>query len=960
MSDGSPSNSTPTRLRILSLEDDPHDAELIQATLRTAGLAFDFHHVDTEAGFVAALDAGGFDVVLADYSLPGTDGGVALQLCRERQPEWPFVFVTGSLGEELAIETLKRGAADYVLKDNLVRLPRAVERAVREAKERTARRAAEQALRASEERMRLFFERQVVGMAITSPEKGWLQVNDRLCEMLGYSREELTGTTWAELTYPEDLAADVVQFNRLLAGDINDYVLEKRFVRKDGNLLYTNLAVACVRRPDGSVDYVLAVLEDITQRKKVEESLSRRAAFDAIITRILAGFASCAAEEVDGCIRASLEEMARFVGVDSAVIALFSPDHATWSMAHNWAAPGIPDVTPRYQHVPMGTSNWAAVKLLAGEAVVINSIDEIPPEADIERRSFEQDGMKSRFALPLRGRGGRIIGAIGFRSYSRQVTWIADDLHQLRMVSDAIANVLERKQAEASLNESEQRFRDLFERSPDAVFVEDPSGRILDANPAACRLHGLDRGALVGKNVLETVPPELREKVSREFPKWLSGELTQSEGISLTADGRHVPVEIRGACIQYGDRSAVLLHVRDISERRQAEVERQALQAQLIQAQKMEAVGQLAGGVAHDFNNILTAVLMHLSLLQSEEGLSAEVRAGLAELATEANRAANLTRQLLMFSRRQALQREVLDLNSLLGNFLKMLRRLIGEHIGLEFKGAPHALWMEADPGMLEQVVMNLVVNARDAMPNGGRITLATRLAEFDERVRDRQPEAAPGQFVGLSVTDTGCGMDAAVLKHIFEPFFTTKEVGKGTGLGLATVYGIVKQHGGWVEIESAVGQGSTFSIYLPAKAQVFAISTQGSGIKAVKGGNETLLLVEDEPSVRQTANAVLRQHGYQLFEAGDGPAALQVWQQCGGKVDLLLTDMVMPGGLSGLELAEHLLAQNARLKVILMSGYSTEMAGRDVPKREGVTFLQKPFVASTLARLVRDCLDAK
>jgi signal transduction histidine kinase/ActR/RegA family two-component response regulator len=404
----------------------------------------------------------------------------------------------------------------------------------------------------------------------------------------------------------------------------------------------------------------------------------------------------------------------------------------------------------------------------------------------------------------------------------------------------------------------------------------------------------------------------------------------------------------------------VMATVQDVTERQQAEAERQHLQTQLIQAQKMEAVGQLAGGVAHDFNNILTAVLMQLSLLREEPHLTSEVQAGLKDLEGEAKRAANLTRQLLMFSRRQTLQPQLLDLNSLLGNLLKMLRRLIGEHISLEFSGAAGDLWLEADPGMLEQVVMNLVVNARDAMPAGGRVSLTTQLVNFDESASQRNPEARPGAFACLAITDTGCGMDEATIKHIFEPFFTTKEVGKGTGLGLATVYGIVKQHRGWVEVRSAVDHGSTFEVFLPASAQFTIKAVDEATVATLPRGDETLLVVEDEASVRRTMVTTLQRLGYRVLDAGNGPAALQIWTRQRDAIHLLITDAVMPGGLSGLDLADRVLEEKPDLHIILISGYSLEMAKRGLPKSKSIRFLQKPFEAGALARLVRECLDSR
>jgi two-component system, cell cycle sensor histidine kinase and response regulator CckA len=350
--------------------------------------------------------------------------------------------------------------------------------------------------------------------------------------------------------------------------------------------------------------------------------------------------------------------------------------------------------------------------------------------------------------------------------------------------------------------------------------------------------------------------------------------------------------------------------------------------------------------------------LMHLALIQMEENVGAQVRGALKELEIEAQRAAALTRQLLVFSRREVMRAQVFNLNSLVGNFLQMVRRIIGEQFKVESSGSSEDLWLQADPGMVEQVIMNLLVNARDAMPKGGRVTLHTRLVEFDESVCGRHPEARPGRFVCLAVDDTGCGMEPAILKRIFEPFFTTKEPGKGTGLGLATVYSIVKQHQGWVEVESAVGQGSTFSVFLPAHQPARRAEAGSVASEPLARGDETLLLVEDEKPVRATLVSMLRRLGYHVLEAANAPEAIAVWETHRAEVDLVIADFVLPEGTTGLELAEQLLAADARLKAILVSGYCTELAKSDGPESDRVRFIAKPITPARLARILRDLLD--
>jgi len=328
-------------------------------------------------------------------------------------------------------------------------------------------------------------------------------------------------------------------------------------------------------------------------------------------------------------------------------------------------------------------------------------------------------------------------------------------------------------------------------------------------------------------------------------------------------------------------------------------------------------------------------------------------------LAIAATRASSLTRQLLLFSRKQLMQTKVLDLNAVLANMVKMLQRLLGEDIALEMRCATGSLAIEADAGMIEQIIMNLAVNSRDAMPKGGQLLIGTTAFEADGAFVQQHPESRSGSFISLSVTDTGCGMDAQSQSRIFEPFFTTKEVGKGTGLGLATVYGIAKQHQGWIELESQQGVGTTFRVFLPHSSKPLESSSEQRAAPAVtRGRKETILVVEDEPVLRELARMILQEYDYQVLEAGTGKEALGVWDEHQGKVDLLLTDMVMPEGMTGRELADQLKNRKPGLKIIYTSGYSAEIMGANLDNRH-VRFLQKPYPPPQLAQAIRECLDA-
>jgi PAS domain S-box-containing protein len=479
--------------------------------------------------------------------------------------------------------------------------------------------------------------------------------------------------------------------------------------------------------------------------------------------------------------------------------------------------------------------------------------------------------------------------------------------------------------------------------------VFDPTGHPVDyrfvaVNPAFEKITGLKASTIVGRCVREALP-NIETKWIEVYGEVVhTGEPRRFEEYSSTLDKYFEVMAFRPQAGQF----ACL--VRDVSTRKQLEL-------QLLQSQKMEAVGQLAGGIAHDFSNILAAIMMHLGLLQRRPEVTPEMKSSLKELETEAKRATSLIRQLLMFSRRQVMQVCPIDLNDLLANLLKMLRRLLGEHIKLVFTTGATPLWIEADTGMIEQVVMNLCVNARDAMTKGGLLKIDAYAMTLKATEPLGDTESRSGYFVCLSISDTGCGMDATTLKHIFEPFFTTKEIGKGTGLGLATVYGIVKQHHGWINVRSTVGKGSSFRIFLPATAAP-PEPVQHTQEPMIKGGSEGVLVVEDDVGFRSMVAMSLKMLGYRVFEATDSHAALALWSSHSKEIGVLFADMVLPEGMTGHELCQRLHKENPALHMIITTGYSVERVNLTQLASEGIAFLPKPFTAESLASVVRSCID--
>jgi two-component system cell cycle sensor histidine kinase/response regulator CckA len=527
----------------------------------------------------------------------------------------------------------------------------------------------------------------------------------------------------------------------------------------------------------------------------------------------------------------------------------------------------------------------------------------------------------------------------------------------------AIRYAIERKRAEERLRRERDLISRIMETSPVGVLVADRAGKITFANHCAEDVLGLGEKAIEQKqcSVLdwrvadaEGMPVASGMSPLKELLETNQPVLDICHTLDLPGN-RRVLLSTNAAPLfdASGKIDGMVVTVEDITDRL-------ALEAQLRQSQKMESVGQLAAGVAHDINNVLTVIQGHTGLLLNAAPPNSGTLKSLKQIAAAADRAASFIRHLLTFSRKQVAQTKVIDLNAVLRNLENMLPRMLGEQIALELTCDPKAPPVAADAGMIEQIVMNLAVNARDAMPRGGRLWVRTEAIEIPMALARQNPEARAGNFVCLTVRDTGSGIEQKFLTRIFEPFFTTKDVGKGTGLGLATVYGIVKQHRGWIEVESALGIGTVFNIYLPVASDRAGAAATACAPKPeqVNGGKETILVVEDEISLLGLVRNVLQRYQYRVLIAASGPEALEVWEKHGDEINLLLTDMVMPGGMTGGDLAAELKKRKPGLKVIFTSGYCAEMAGNDFTEAGGI-FLPKPYQPQMIARLVRETLDA-
>jgi PAS domain S-box-containing protein len=726
-----------------------------------------------------------------------------------------------------------------------------------------------------------------------------LDVNEAYCRLSGYSRAELLQMTLADLA-DEASRPGIPSILAQIARD-GAFRFERRHLRKDGT--YRDVEVSANYLPT-SGGRLFAFVRDITERKRADQAI--RASEQALSE--------------------SESKFARAFKNSPVMMALSARDDGMFVEVND---------------------QFVAVSEYSREEVIgRRSTDIAWVESTLRRQLLNQlitEGHVREVEIPARTKSGRMLRVL----YSGELLQVGGR----NLILSAWRDVTAQRQAEATMRLQ----MTALEAAANAIVITDRRGVIEWANTAFTRYSGYSPAEFTGRTFKELVNSGHHDEAffadlwrTVTAGRVWHGEITnrRKDDTTYIDETTITPVHSPDGAISH-----FIAVKQDVTQRK-------TLEEQFRQAQKMEAIGQLAGGVAHDFNNILAAVLMYLGIMQDEPATDPGLRNMLKELQKEVKRGAGLTRQLLMFSRQQAIEPQALDLDHVIDGLMKMLARLLGEHIATTVKHAPQPLpAIEADPGMMEQVIINLCVNARDAMEQGGRLTLQTSAVEVAAGAEAEHPQGRPGHFVRLDVIDTGCGMDDRTLQRIFEPFFTTKPAGKGTGLGLATVYGIVKQHRGWIEVRSAVGHGTTFSVFLPVAGSTPAPRTDAEPGQPARGSGEAILLVEDDPNVRSVMTQSLRLGGYRVLEADSGPKAIDLWRAHANEITLLLTDMVMPDGMDGRALATKLRSERPTLRVVLCTGYS-QAVGRDTG--EGMTLLRKPFGAAELLTVVRGALDAK
>ncbi|MBZ5534349.1 MAG: PAS domain S-box protein [Acidobacteriia bacterium] len=811
----------------------------------------------------------------------------------------------------------------------------------------TDRKLAEEAVRQSEERYRGLFETMHEGFGlheIICDDSGkpidyrFLEVNSAFEAMTGLRSSQIIGKTVRQIL-PELEPHWIDAYGKVaLTGEPVQFESYSESLKK-------HFEVAAYRPKSGQF---AATIVDITERKRAEEAILKRSRQLQILSR--AAQEINLVLEVPVIMRSLVASAMELVDATSGGAGLMLDGKIVFT-EYNKEGSVIPI---DYSFMAgQGVPGW----VLQGRKPYIANDAEHDPQVLPEIQKAL--GFRDLINVPIFSRRGELLGVFEIHNTRGGAGFDENDVDLLQGLAASAAGALEnaqilieRSQAEMETARQKTLFQQLFENAPAAIALLDEHDRILQVNKGFETMFHFSSHEVLGRHINETVvSEEFFEEASLLSSRVLHGETVEIQSTRCSKDGALIPVQIYGVPIVINQRQTGIygMYV-DLSESKR-------LEEQFRQAQKMEAVGRLAGGVAHDFNNLLTAIMGYSELLLMRLDGPDPLRKNVEEIKKAGERAASLTRQLLAFSRRQVLQPQVMDLNIVVSGMEKLVRRLIGEDIDLRLALQSPLGNVKADPGQIEQVILNLVINSRDAMPHGGKLILETDSIILDEEYVWKYPGAKPGTYVMLMVSDTGSGMNTEVQSHLFEPFFTTKEKGKGTGLGLSTVYGIVKQSNGYISAYSEEGRGSTFKVYLPRVDDLAANAKTPVEPEKWVAGSETVLLVEDEQAIRGLMQAMLRMKGYTVLEAADGQEALGLFKGNEDRIDLVITDVVMPR-MSGRELATRIAADRPKTKVLFVSGYSEEAVLYQGIFEPGTAFLQKPFTPDSLARKVREVLD--
>ncbi|MBI5693150.1 MAG: PAS domain S-box protein [Verrucomicrobia bacterium] len=1001
----------PPSLNLLLVEDSPADAEMVLRQLRRAGLDFTCRQIDNEADFLAAI-ATNPDLVLSDYQLPQFSAPRALELLQQSGLDLPFIVISGTIGEDTAVQIMRQGADDYLIKDRLARLGQAITHALDAARLRREQRALSESLQEVQARYRAIFENSIEGIYRSDPDGGFLLVNPALVRILGYaSPEELIESRGSGMRHGYVEPGRRAEFQRRLREEGMVVNFESEVVRRDGTRIWVTENARVVRDAEGNVLCHEGTLEDITERKHAEEQVRllshalREAPISVVITNPAGEieYVNPRFTEVTGY---TFEEVCgrnpRILKSNQMPPEVYADLWATISAGREWRGELLnrrkdqmpywesatisplcndqgqithyiaikEDITERRQAAAdlklfrtlierssdailvvdpatgqiWDTNETACLALGYPRGELQNlSVFDIDPEMDLELFSAIGTRLRRTGSLTVERQNRRKDGSTYPVEISLSLVTLDRDF-----VVGIVRDITERREAERRIREQAE----LLNHATDAIYVRRLDGALTYWNDSAERLFGWTRAEVIERKITELnlQDLDLASEAGRDFlgsGQW-SGELRLA-----TKSGRVVSVLSRLNLVRdsAGRPVSVFSINTDITEKKQIE-------ARFLQAQRLENLGALASGLAHDLNNVLAPILMGASILQGRTGHESD-RKLIATIEASAQRGTDIVRQVLTFARGVEGERVPVQMRHLLREMADIATATFPPTIAITLH-APKELWpVLGDATQLHQILMNLAINARDAMPHGGALTLSAENLEIDAAFAAMTPDAKPGRHVSLRVVDTGCGIPPDIRERIFEPFFTTKAPGKGTGLGLSTVLGIARSHGGFVRCQSEPGVGSSFEVCLPAALGEKAVPDDAAPPCTPRGAGQEVLLVDDEPAIRSVGTRILEQYGYRPVVAADGTEALAVYVQRQGEIAAIITDLTMPG-MDGPTLIRTLRRISPRLPILAMTGHSERISGDSEVATASTALLIKPFTADALLSLLHRVLQAQ
>lgn len=890
---------------ILLVEDNPGDARLIKEILKDGGLVEErFSLVENLAMALVEIQTHAFDIILLDLNLPDAKNLEALDRVIEvSNNKIPVIVITGLDDEDVGIAAIDCGADDYLLKGEitLVQLSRSIRYAIKRAKMM-------QLVKLERDRSQIYLDTVNTIIVALDTEGKITIINRKGCRILGYEEAELIGRFWFSTCLPQPQGMEEMYpfFQKIMAGDLTKEYFENPIITRSGEVRHVAWHNSLLHDDQGKIIGGLSAGDDITERKRTEEALRE----------------------------------------SNELFSIF--------MAHSPIYSFIKEVSPTEGRVLQASENYQQMIGIAGSSMIGKTMSELFPAGFAAKIIADDWAVVSENKVLTRDEelNGLSYTTIKLPIHHRDKTLLAG----------FTIDITERKKAEEALRESQECLDFVLKGSQLGFWDWNLETNVVKRNERWAEMLGytLDEIESTVRNWLDFIHPDDRAIAYQSINDHLEGRtpMHKIEYRMLTKDGQIRWIFDQAQIVKRDVHERPLrmsgTHT-DITGHKQAEEEKAILQAQFAQAQKMESVGRLAGGVAHDFNNMLSVILGYAQMALDATELSDPRHEHLQEILIAGVRSANITRQLLAFARKQTIIPQVLDLNETVESMLKMLRRLIGEDINLRWQ--PASIWpVKIDPSQVDQLLANICVNARDAISGVGKIIIETGTALLNEAYCAEHPGSRPGEYVQLSLSDNGCGIDRETLSQIFEPFFTTKEMGKGTGLGLATVYGIVKQNNGFVQVYSEPGRGTIFKIYLPRHYEE-GVQVEEQQEKAIKPGlGETVLVVEDEASILKLTARMLKNLGYTVLTANTPAMAIQLASEHTAVIHLLITDVVMPE-MNGRDLSEELLTIHPGLKRLFMSGYTTSAIASQGVLEAGLNFIQKPFSVRDLATKVHAIL---